>query len=421
MTPPLMAKIGQTCNWNAARKGAGFAWCLLGLSLMLAVTLLPGCGGGSTTTAGVGSGGTGLAGGTVSGFGSVMVDGIEYQDDNAQRSGEIKLGQQVRVRYSGSNVADSIEVLPQLIGPVTAGLDAHGWMQVMGQWVRVVKTGDPVTRSNATVLGGYATAAVIAPGDDVEAHGSWVMDASKSAYVLMATRIEKRATVADPVQLGGVVQALAGNLFRLNRAGGSQIQAATLPQGLADGEWVQMLLPRSALGRAPLQASQVLRASLTVQDVQGRAVRVSGLASAYDAASRSVQVQGMRVTLDAGAGVDSAALAQGAFVSLLLDPASSAASGLRASSAIVRGPATAPNNADLGATHELKGNASGIDWNAPVLNFSLRGVSVQAPASALDTSCVGRRAGVATYVQVVGQLQVAGETVTASRVSCGNP
>ena len=163
------------------------------------------------------------------------------------------------------------------------------------------------------------------------------------------------------------------------------------------------------------------RISLTVPDVQGRAVRVSGLASAYDPGSRTVQVQGMRVTLDAGAAVDAIALAQGAFVSLLLDPASSTTTGLRATSATVRGPVAAPNNADLGATHELKGNASGIDWSAPLLNFSLRGVSVQATTSVLDASCRGRSVGAATYVQVAGQLQAAGEVVTASRVTCSNP
>jgi len=385
--------------------------------------LLPGCGGGSSTstTAGVGSGGTGLAGGTVSGFGSVLVDGIEYDDASAQHSTALKLGQQVLVRYSGNKVAESVAVMPQLIGPVTAALDVNGWMQVMGQWVRVVKTGDPITLSSPTVLGGYASAAAIAPGDEVEVHGSWVLDGSKSAYVVMATRVEKLAVRPDSVQLGGVVQSLAGNAFRLNQAGGTLVQADTLPQGLVNGEVVQVWLTRAVLGTVPVRASQVQRASLTVQDVQGLAARVSGLASSYDPVSRMVQVQGMRITLDAAVTVDEAALARGVYISLQLDPASSATGGLRATSATARGTAPGTNNADLGATIELKDRVSGIDWSAPVMNFSLRGTAVQATSATLDASCVGRSASALTYVQVSGRLQSAGEVVTAERVLCSNP
>ena len=58
--------------------------------------------------AGVGSGGSGVASGTVTGFGSVIVDGVEYDDSGASRQSEdaagglvnapVKLGQQVQVQ-----------------------------------------------------------------------------------------------------------------------------------------------------------------------------------------------------------------------------------------------------------------------------------------------------------------------------------
>ena len=46
-----------------------------------ALMLLAACGGGgSVDVAGVGSGGSGVASGSVTGFGSVIVDGVEYDD-----------------------------------------------------------------------------------------------------------------------------------------------------------------------------------------------------------------------------------------------------------------------------------------------------------------------------------------------------
>ncbi|MBL8459664.1 MAG: hypothetical protein JNM92_09915, partial [Zoogloea sp.] len=55
----------------------------------LVVLIVSACGGGgSTDLAGVGSGGSGVASGSVSGFGSVIVDGVEYDDSAATRQAE---------------------------------------------------------------------------------------------------------------------------------------------------------------------------------------------------------------------------------------------------------------------------------------------------------------------------------------------
>ena len=102
----------------------------------LAVVLLASCGGGGATVAsGVGSGGTGA--GTVSGFGSVIVDDVRYDDTDAGVSKEtpdgiasaatVMLGQQVRVDFEGSDKAHSILIRPQLVGVVTQLTGTDHW------------------------------------------------------------------------------------------------------------------------------------------------------------------------------------------------------------------------------------------------------------------------------------------------------
>ena len=120
--------------------------------LALALSLLMvACGGGSSNVAGgVGSGGSGLAEGVVSGFGSIIVAGVEYDDSQATVASEdaqgqsslseAKLGQRVRIVQSKAGVADTIQVLPQLRGTATSNQDAQGAFQMLGQTVQVVAT-----------------------------------------------------------------------------------------------------------------------------------------------------------------------------------------------------------------------------------------------------------------------------------------
>jgi len=400
--------------------------------------LLVACGGGNV--AGVGSGGSGLAQGSVSGFGSVIVDGVEYDDSlvaaqQADAAGQLrpvdlKLGQQVRLAYTlsdtdtASPVAVSVHVLPLLQGPVTSPLDRNGWMQVMGQWVRVVKGNDDISRLGATKLAGYTSDKDIALQDDVTVHGAWGWDGSKSAYVLVATLIDKAKAAADPVLLSGVVQQLRGTQFRLNAAGGTGVQANALPEGVADGQGVQFWVPRAAVASAT-SSGQTLSVNTVVSDARTlsaslagrRQVTLSGQATAYDAATRRVQVQGLWVQLASDTAVDTAALARGEFVSLSLQPGGASGSPV-ASKVTLRPDPSGPT--DLGASIVLKDNLTGIDWRASTVAFTLRGSKVVAPAKAITSGCSAVDAAATVYVQVIGTLASASDVVTASSVTCGS-
>ena len=399
-----------------------FARCIPAVLTTLAAALLTACGGGSgSDLAGVGSGGSGVASGSVSGFGSVIVDGVEYDDSTATRDTEdatgasvnaaVKLGQRVRLVYAGDKVARRIEVQAQLVGPVSAAPAADGSMTVMGQRVRVVASASDATRSSPTVLDGYAAAADIRAGDEVEVHGAWAYDAALASNVLVATRFEKRPTPPDPVQLGGVVTAIDGATLRLNSASGTVV-AATGPSaltGLAVGDVVRVWAARAALAASPVQALRVAGSGVRAADLATNgSMSISGLASHYDPATRSLDVQGVRVKLADGVLVDEAALARGEFVSLQLGRDGST---LLASKVEQRG-----GSVDLGRTIEVKGVTRGVDWRSGTVAFSLRGTAIEAPAAAIAAGC--RAVSMATDVLVEVRGSLAGAVVSASQVSC---
>jgi hypothetical protein len=395
----------------------------MGLAMLVFALLLDACGGG-TSVAGVGSGGTGTASGTISGFGSVIVDGVEYADTSATvqrrdsngvlQNSAAQLGQRVQLVYADSNTAQSIEVVSQLVGPVTQVPDNNGWMQVLGQWVRVVNATGDATRSTPTVLAGYSSTSAVASADAVEVFGAWVWDGSKSAHVLVATRIEKLTAMPDLVQLGGVVQGLSSSGFRLNAAAGTLVQSTALPSGIANGQVVQVWATAAAATATPVLANRVLRAEASVADLSSQqSLRLSGLATQFDTTARTLVVQGTLVQLAADVVVDTAALARGEFVSLQIQRVNDV---LVASAASVRSGAA--DNNDLGGTNVLMGVTSGIDWTASSVQFNLRGVAVQASASAIASSCLSVALANDVSVRVEGQMLTPGQPITATQVTC---
>ncbi|MDD5334998.1 MAG: hypothetical protein PHS32_14810, partial [Rhodoferax sp.] len=101
------------------------------LALGLTALLMAACGGGDSTVAGVGSGGTGF--GVTTGFGSLIVDGMRHDDSAAsywseQEQGSAMalaptgapLGQRVELSYDGNGNIRSALISPELVGSVTA-------------------------------------------------------------------------------------------------------------------------------------------------------------------------------------------------------------------------------------------------------------------------------------------------------------
>lgn len=202
--------------------------------------LLAACGGGGgSSTAGVGTGGTGssYADGRISGFGSIIVNGVRYDDSRATvtdddsvsfSNSDLKLGMVVGVQ-GGSLVDDSatglsngtataIQFVSELKG-VVDGKTATS-LTVMGQTVNVDK---------ATVFDGYPSGlSSVTINDQVEVYA--LFDAVSKTY--LATRIEKK-TGLTVFKISGVISSLntSGKTFQLGTqtVNYGNIGAAQLP------------------------------------------------------------------------------------------------------------------------------------------------------------------------------------------------
>lgn len=225
-----------------------------------ALALLAGCGGG------VDSGGTGtgsqrtVAVGTVSGFGSIIVNGVRYDesaatvdddDGQARRRDELKLGMRTTIDASPITVqagvsratASSVHIQSEIGGPIESVDLAAGRLVVLGQ---------TVTFDARTVVEGGT--AVLQAGAVVWVYGT----ADAATGRIVATRIEQRSG-ATFYKVRGVVTALdlaGGQLsigtLRVSFAGVSPLPASSL---LAPGQRVYVKLATTPVGGVwPAQA-----------------------------------------------------------------------------------------------------------------------------------------------------------------------
>ena len=203
-------------------------------SIALSALVLVACGGGGGSSTSATTKST-YASGRISGFGSIVVNGVHYKEDLAHvvdddgtthDSSELKLGMVVEVEAdeiaeSGgvrSADAQTITFSTLMRGPVESkGTDS---IAVLGQTVHVT----PTTVFDDMMAGGLAALNV---GDVVEVHG--MLDTSTGVYT--ATRIEPEAG-AQNYKRRGVVSAYDPATTTL-RIGGAVIDTstATMPDG----------------------------------------------------------------------------------------------------------------------------------------------------------------------------------------------
>jgi hypothetical protein len=187
--------------------------------IVAAAGLLVACGGAGPTAGGIGSGGTGgISSGPITGFGSVVVNGVKFDDTGARVTidgvpdrpvSELKLGLVVDVHgvvdADKTGKADSIVATHAALGPVATVDASGGSLQVLGQRVRV---------DASTVFDGFTALSAIGTGDIIAMSG--LKDAAAGAFV--ATRIERRPPPSgspSPVQVQGTIAGITGMTFRL--------------------------------------------------------------------------------------------------------------------------------------------------------------------------------------------------------------
>lgn len=388
---------------------------------VLALTLFA-CGGGGGSGGPAGGSAGGYGAGTVTGFGSIVVDGVHYDDaastvsldteasaPDAPAAGaslEVKLGQHVEFEFSGDeshSVATRLRISAAVIGSVTA---IAPQLVVAGQVIQV--NTDPAA-GPVTVFEGVASQAGIQVGDRLEVHGLPVVVAGQ--VVVQATRIERRPAREAWLRVAGTVAGLAadGSSFHL---GGLKVNVAPttrlVPAGatLADGTAVVVWSSTGAVNDAVTAALvRVRRHPVTVtQDI-----RLSGAVSGCTApCAAGFKVDGLAVdastaTFDHGSAAD---LADGRWVDV------------RGTIDATTGLVTATRVAfrrmqDDRVVVRLKGAITDF---VDAANFKVRGVPVSTDASTVVGAGCPAPLADGTLVSISGSIS--GASVLAGRIDC---
>ena len=392
---------------------------LLGAAtLSLLTALLVSCGGGGTvvaTNGGVGTGGTGISTGTVTGFGSLVLDGTTYSsasplyfagtDQDAQvqtASTAVNLGDQLEIRLDAQGHPSKVVIDPELMGAV-ANLGSAGF-SVNGVAVRV---NGNAADGPLTYYSGLNDFSSLKNGMQVEVHGAWGQDAGGQGYI-QATRIEQLPANNPVTRVTGLVSGFdaASGSFQIG-AVSVHTSAATVitPAGqkLANGQLVNVW------SNMPVAANGALVAgAVSVRTLRGESgpVQMGGLVTQLSGS----RFQMMGIPVDASAADLAAAvqaLVNGEYV--VVQGQADAVSGVLTATSL-RAYANHP------AEVELSGTITG--YVSPS-NFLVRGVPVDASAAQVvftGGTVASLRNGV--FVDIVGNVAgSSGNVVTASHVA----
>lgn len=241
----------------------------------------------------------GSASGFVTGFGSVVVDGVHYEDNTASvsregddggaspaRQSDLRVGQRVEIEFE-SGTATAVRVVPELVGRVGAVDLAAGTLTVGGQ---PVKVNEDAAAGAVTVFEGVSGLAGLQAGDRVEVHGS--LQGSGAGALWWATRIERHAADSGiAVRLTGTVANLSadGKEFKLgNTVVVRDDTTVVTPSGLAlaNGQRVKVF-SRRPLDTTNPQAPRLLADAIRIHGQSGAVavMRVAGVIGRWQSAA----------------------------------------------------------------------------------------------------------------------------------------
>lgn len=242
----------QLPRWRAALAAA--------LSAATAVVALVACGGGGGGDGAAAGGGSTAAAdsytlGTISGFGSVIVGGVRFDDSNATiededgnafRSSDLKLGMRVQLdgrgvdHALGTGIAQRIRFGSEIVGPVGAIDTGASTVVVLGQTVLVTTA----TIFDSSLSGGLSA---LTAGAVIEVHG--ILD--ETTGKVTATRIEPKPAAAF-YRVRGVVSAYdaTAKTFKIGSELISFASVVNVPPTLANGRIVRVQLQTTQVAGA---------------------------------------------------------------------------------------------------------------------------------------------------------------------------
>lgn len=375
---------------------------LLAAAAACCAAVLAACGGGAAVVAlvggGVGTGGTGIAFGTVIGLGSVIVDGKSYSSatptyyaptstsESAQTTSEaVELGARMDLTLGAGNQPATAIVQPELQGVAQQVDPAAGTLTVNGMRVRV--NTDPALGPQTLYSGLTGLSGIASGSTNVEVHGAYGVDA-QGPY-LWATLIEQVPGDSSVTRLVGTVTAVGANSVTLDTS------ATPIPLSAN----TQLLLPAGVSLAVGDLVYAWNRGSNWVLRVAGTGsfkgpVQISGVV--YDVGAGSFMVAGIPVESNAAVG-------SGQYVVV---------SGQADGQGRLAAPSVDTYSASNPSLFELHGTITGF---VSPSSFLVRGTPVDASQMA---SALTAQLGNGVYVDITGQISSGtGNVIVAKTLS----
>lgn len=272
--------------------------------LSFAIALLAACGGSSETpsvsVAPPAAADTTVVSGTLTGFGTVAVDGVRYGEADAVAAldidpraetpatmADLRIGQQVEASLDKDSNVVKVVARAAVIGPVQSIDAATNSFKAVGQTVKVVVSGEGMT-----VFDGVTGLAGMKVDDWVEVHGT--LDADKN---VVATRVEvKPAAGTVAVRAGGIVKELnaAAKTFKLGDLTINFTNAMIKPEGATIENDVLVFVYSDQLPTANTLVAKAVRVAKK-PTLEGRRFVVGGLVTDAAADGKTFKVNGIKV------------------------------------------------------------------------------------------------------------------------------
>ncbi len=273
--------------------------------ITLALTACGGGSGGSNTASGVGGSGY-ISSGTVTGFGSVFVNGVEFNTDNSTfdlegtsgTQNDLAIGMVVRVNGTINGTtgnATSIIFDDELQGPVS-GLTPTISPTTTSATFTVLGTTVKINRSSTSFDGTTFSFDTIADQDNIEISGFF-----NASGTLLASRVELKDDVFEYnksiVEIKGDIAGLTGSTFTLNGLPSLTIELDPnvnlddLPNGLVNG--IRVEVKGTFDGTGTITATKVASKEIHVDDSEE--FELEGYITDFDSASGNFKINGIPV------------------------------------------------------------------------------------------------------------------------------
>jgi hypothetical protein len=305
---------------------------LLASLMALVSALLMSCGG-TDLAAGPGTGGTGTRDGFVTGFGSVYINGEKFDNSQVQPTLALSadqtadtafaLGQRVSIEYDrATGLIKTAKLKPLLVGPVESVDAQTGWLQVLGQPVRVAGAQKPYADqpghiTQLVAANGQAATSLLdlglKQGDWVELHGQWLNNmpnpsgaasatTTGSTTGLLASRLQVLSAARSQALLTGQVDRIQAGVGTVRTSDGRQLEFDAQANGLTAGQTAQVWVSAADLtqwqqvgSKPPRAVGDQAQAGPSVSSTEGMVIM--GTPSAWSDTTRQLTLNGQTFEL----------------------------------------------------------------------------------------------------------------------------